>query len=124
MSDANRKPFMDAAESETLNMRGNSMRENRETLETPTPSITRRAMNDMGRSGKACAVARHVRLQGVGRFHSTCEGGEQGRLVGGCGVSGGKGIDQGKLTSKPYSLRTQRRRKRGIGRRGARAAVS
>ena len=46
MSDANRKPPMDAAESETLRMCGNSMHGNRETLETPTPQ-------GAGRSGKA-----------------------------------------------------------------------
>jgi group II intron reverse transcriptase/maturase len=46
MSDAKRKSFMDAAESETLRMRGNSMHGNRETLETPTPQ-------GAGRSGKA-----------------------------------------------------------------------
>ena len=37
MSDAQRKPPMDAAESETLRMRGNSLHGNRETLETPSP---------------------------------------------------------------------------------------
>ena len=46
MSDAQRKSFMDAAESETLRMRGNSMHGNRETLETPAPQ-------GAGRSGKA-----------------------------------------------------------------------
>src|SRR5271166_4139587 len=46
MSDANREPPMDAAESETLRMRGNSMHGNRETLETPAPQ-------GAGRSGKA-----------------------------------------------------------------------
>ncbi len=46
MSDAHRKPFMDAAESETLSMRGNSMHGNRETLEAPTPQ-------GVGRSEKA-----------------------------------------------------------------------
>ena len=46
MSDANREPLMDAAESETLRMCGNSMHGNRETLETPTP-------RGAGRSGKA-----------------------------------------------------------------------
>ena len=46
MSDAHRKSPMDAAESETLRMRGNSMHGNRETLETPTPQ-------GAGRSGKA-----------------------------------------------------------------------
>ena len=37
MSDAKRKPLADAAESETLRMRGNSLHGNRETLETPPP---------------------------------------------------------------------------------------
>ena len=37
MSDANRKPLMAGAESETLRMRGNSLHGNRETLETPPP---------------------------------------------------------------------------------------
>ena len=46
MSDANRKPLVDAAESETLRMRGNSLHGNRETLETPTPQ-------GAGRSEKA-----------------------------------------------------------------------
>ena len=64
MSDADRKPLMDAAESETLRMRGNSMHGNRETLETPTPQ-------GAGRSRKADAVARHARFQEVRRSHST-----------------------------------------------------
>ncbi|HWU38859.1 MAG TPA: hypothetical protein VN203_14515 [Candidatus Acidoferrum sp.] len=51
MSDAHRKPPMDAAESKTLGMRGNSMHGNRETLETPTPQ-------SVGRSEKAnCRTA-------------------------------------------------------------------
>jgi hypothetical protein len=37
MSDDNRKSNMDAAESKTLRMRGNSLHGNRETLETPSP---------------------------------------------------------------------------------------
>jgi RNA-directed DNA polymerase len=36
MSDAKREPLVDAAESETLRMRGNSLHGNRETLETPS----------------------------------------------------------------------------------------
>jgi RNA-directed DNA polymerase len=47
MSDAQRKPLMDAAESETLRMRGNSLHGNRETLETPSLEGSR------GRSEKA-----------------------------------------------------------------------
>ena len=46
MSDANRKPLGNAAESETLRMCGNSMHGNRETLETPAPQ-------GAGRSEKA-----------------------------------------------------------------------
>jgi len=37
MSDATRKSPLDAAESETLGMRGDSLHGNRETLETPPP---------------------------------------------------------------------------------------
>ena len=84
----------DAAESKNLSMRGNSMHGNRETLEIPTLLV------HVGRSGKAHAVARRVRLQGVGRFHSTKEAGEQSRLIG-RGVRGGKGIDQGKRLTNP-----------------------
>jgi len=47
MSDANRKPLVDAAESKTLRMRGNSLHGNRETLETPLLECSR------GRSEKA-----------------------------------------------------------------------
>jgi len=51
MSDVDRKPLVDAAESETLRMRGNSPRGNRETLEIPTPG-------GAGRSEKAsCRTA-------------------------------------------------------------------
>jgi hypothetical protein len=46
MSDAKRKPFVDAAESKTLRMRGNSMHGNRETLDTSPPQ-------GVERSGKA-----------------------------------------------------------------------
>ena len=42
-----RERSFDAAESETLSMCGNSMRENRETLQTPTPD------GGVGRSEKA-----------------------------------------------------------------------
>ena len=50
MSDTNRKPLMDATESETLCMRRHSLRGNRETLETPWSEDVR------GRFGKAQAV--------------------------------------------------------------------
>ena len=45
--DANRKSPLDAAESKTLRMRGNSLHGNRETLETPLLEYSR------GRSEKA-----------------------------------------------------------------------
>ena len=57
MSDANRKPPMDAAESKTLRMRGNSMHGNRETLETPSPQ-------GEGRSEKAFAARRTCTFPG------------------------------------------------------------
>ena len=87
MSDDNRKPPMDAAESETLRMRGNSMHGNRETLETPAPhrrgTVRKGIMPHTG----------HARFQGVGRSHSTREAGEQCWPEGGGGVRGGKGTD-------------------------------
>jgi len=82
----------DAAESKTLSMRRNSVRGNRETQEIPTSLV------HAGRSGKAGAVARHARLQGVGRSHSTKEASEQSRTTGG-GVRRGKGTDQGERHS-------------------------
>ncbi len=50
MSDAHRKPLVDAAESETLSMRGNSMHGNRETLETPPLPGGRRSEKANGRT--------------------------------------------------------------------------
>ncbi len=45
--DDKRNPLQDAAESKTLSMRGNSLRGNRETLESPSPN------DGGGRFGKA-----------------------------------------------------------------------
>jgi hypothetical protein len=83
----------DAAESETLSMRGNSRCENRETSGTPAPWWR----GTVGEGRKP--YARHARPGGVGRSRSTNEAGEQGRPVGGGGVRGGKGIDQGEFLS-------------------------
>ena len=88
MSDANRKSYVDAAESKTLCMRGNSLRGNRETLEIPS-------LQGEGRSEKALPHVGHARFQGVGRSHSTKEADEQSWPEGGGGARGGKGIDQG-----------------------------
>ena len=90
----NRKPPLDAAESETLSMCGNSMHGNRETLEAPLP-VWRQGTVREG----LLPYAGHARFQGVGRSHSTEEAGEQSRPEGGGGVRGGKGIDQGKRHS-------------------------
>jgi len=50
MSDAHRKPLMDAAESETLRMRGNSLHGNRETLDAPSPQGVGRSEKANGRT--------------------------------------------------------------------------
>ena len=86
-----REPSTDAAESQTLCMRGSSMRENRETSGTPMPS-------GRGTVGEGLQPhARRARSRGVGRSRSTDEAGEQRRPAGGRGVRGGKGIDQGEF---------------------------
>ena len=93
-SDANRKSPLDAAESETLSMCGNSMHGNRETLEAPLPDGGR------GRSEKACCrtTDMYVSRESDGPIVPE-EAGEQSRPEGGGGVRGGKGIDQGKRHS-------------------------
>ena len=91
MSDANRKPPMDAAESETLRMRGNSLHGNRETLETPSPD------HGGGRSEKAYGRTSdmHVSRESDGSIVPKKRANKAGPHGGG-GVRGGKGIDQGK----------------------------
>jgi len=79
----------DAAESETLSMRANSMRENRET--SGMPVLCGHGPDGEGRKPHA----RHVRPRGVGRLHSTDEADEQRRPIGDGGVRGGKGVEQG-----------------------------
>ena len=51
--DVQREPPRSAAESQTLSMCGNSMRENRETLETPEPFTDSALVAGAGRSEKA-----------------------------------------------------------------------
>ena len=48
--DENREPAFNAAESETLSMLGNSMRENRETSETPMPPGARDGRRRLSRT--------------------------------------------------------------------------
>ena len=87
--DDNCEPSGNAAESQTLSMCGNSMRENRETSGTPAP---------LGRGPVGEGRWPHVRYarpRGVGRSHSTDEAGEQSWPAGSGGVRGGKGIEQG-----------------------------
>ena len=89
-----REPSTDAAESETLCMRGSSMRENRETSGIPTST----GRGTVGEGHKP--HARRARSRGVGRSRSTDEAGEQSWPAGGSGVRGGKGIDQGEFLSR------------------------
>ena len=92
-SDRRERSF-DTAESETLGMCGNSMRENREALQTPT-------LDRVGRSKKAKSrnVDMHVCGESDG-LDSTNEAGEQSRRVCvGSGVRGGKEVDQGERTT-------------------------
>jgi len=53
MSDVHRKSFIDAAESKTLSMCGNSMHGNRETLESPTSQGVGRSEKAYGRTSDA-----------------------------------------------------------------------
>ena len=84
-----RESLVDATESETLRMRGNSLHGNRETLEAPSST-------DAGRSEKAQGHTSdmHASRESDGPIIPK-KPGEQGRLAG-CGACGGKGIDQGK----------------------------
>lgn len=58
MSDDNRKPLADIAESQTLSMRGHSLHGNRETLETPTSD------DGGGRFGKAHGQTPNMHVSG------------------------------------------------------------
>ncbi len=81
-------------ESETLSMRGNSKRENREI-----PGVSNKLWR-VGTAGKR--LRRYSQLASsweVRWSHSTCEAGEQNRNPGG-GACGGKGITQGKCDSQ------------------------
>ena len=60
----NRKPSADAAESETLSMRGNSMRGNRETPEASSSNKAHRAKRGGDRSEKAVGRASDMHVSG------------------------------------------------------------
>ena len=62
--DDRREPLFDAAESKTPCMRGNSMRENRETQATPSRAPTEGWSVGGGRSGKANAARPTCTLPG------------------------------------------------------------
>ena len=101
MSDANRKPPMDAAESETLPC-GKSMHGNRETLETP-------ASQDAGRCRKgALPYTGHARCQGVGRSIVPKKRANKAGLM-----AAAESVEEGdrlrETPSEPYSRRTQGR---------------
>ena len=64
MSDVNRKPLVDAAESETLSMRGNSMRGNRETPEASTSKNVPLAFRGGDRSEKAVGRTSDMHVSG------------------------------------------------------------
>src|SRR4030095_586607 len=90
-----RERFFDTAESETLGMCGNSMRENREALQTPTLD------GSVGRSKKAKGrkVGMHVCGESDGPVVPTKRGKQRRRVCVGGGVRRGKEGDQGERTT-------------------------
>ena len=116
MSDANRKPLMDAAESETLRMRGNSMHGNRETLETPAPQ-------GAGRSGKAlCRTPdMHVSRESDGPIVPEKRANKAGPMAAAESVEG-RGSTKGNAERTLLAPDTEPG-KRGMGLRGVREAA-
>jgi len=116
MSDANRKSFEDAAESETLSMCGNSMHGNRETLETPAPQ-------DAGRSGKAlCRTPNmHVFRESDGPIVPKKRVNKAGLMAAAESVEG-RGSTKGNATRTLLAPDTEPG-KRGMGLRGVREAA-
>ena len=115
MSDANRKPLLDAAESETLSMRGNSMHGNRETLETPAPQ-------GAGRSEKAfCRNAdMHVSRESDGPIVPRKRANKAGRMA--AESVEGRGSTKGNATRTLLAPDTEPG-KRGMGLWGVREAA-
>ena len=92
-SDRRERSF-DTAESETLGMWGNSMRENREALQTPT-------LDGVGRSKKAKSrnVDMHVCGESDGLVVPTKRANKVDAVCVGSGVRRGKEVDQGERTT-------------------------
>ena len=116
MSDANRKPLVDAAESETLRTRGNSMHGNRETLETSAP-------RGAGRSEKAnCRTAdMHVSRESDGPIVPQKRANKAGPKAAAESVEG-RGPTKGNAQRTVLAPDTGPG-KRGIGLRGVREAA-
>ena len=116
MSDDNRKPLMDAAESKTLCMRGNSLHGNRETLETPAPQGT-------GRSEKAnCRTAdMHVSRESDGPIVPEKRANNAGQMAAAESVEG-RGSTKGNAERTLLAPDTEPG-KRGIGLWGVRKAA-
>ncbi len=117
MSDAKRKPLADAAESETLRMRGNSLHGNREPLETPPPL-------GVGRSEKAiCRTAdMHVSRESDDSIVPKKRTNKAGPKAAAESVEG-RGSTKGNGTRALHVADTVPR-KRGIGERGVRCSQS
>ena len=90
-----RERSFDTAESETLGMWGNSMRENREALQTPTLD------GGVGRSKKAKSrnVDMHVCGESDGLVVPTKRANKADAICVGSGVRRGKEVDQGERTT-------------------------
>ena len=117
MSDVNRKPLVDAAESETLRMRGDSLHGNRETLETPSSD------HGGGRFGKAHGRTPniHVSRESDGSIVPRKRANKAGLVAAAESV-------EGRGPTKENAARTllasdTAPRKRGIGASGVRAIV-
>jgi hypothetical protein len=117
MSDAYRKPPMNAAESETLRMHENSLHGNRETLETP-------ASSDAGRSEKAfCRTpGMHVSRESDGLIVPEKRANKTGPMAAAESVEG-RGPTKGNATRTLLAPDTDPG-KRGIGWWGVREATA
>ena len=100
-----RERSFDTAESETLGMWGNSMRENREALQTPTHD------GGVGRSKKAKSrnVDMHVCGESDDLIVPTKRANKAGAYALVAESAEGRRVDQGERTTQAHSRRTQSR---------------